>query len=158
MKKVRLPLILSALLVFIFSETNARTVSPWDLPLTKHGQPAIKAPLRARTGHQLTNSNSSKALDDATWLLTNTGNGRDYEIWFYPVGGDDYYYIDVPPNRYDVPFTIPAGTYDIAIAPDDDYHHYIQIGCNITWGGFGPHNFYGVGTPNGQSCNQIWYE
>jgi hypothetical protein len=167
MKRLPFNLIFSALLVLIVAQSNGQTnagfsttVSPWDYPITNHaGQPKVTVPLRARTGTQLSLLNNANSLDDVTLLLTNSGS-RDFEIWLYPVGSDDYYYMDVPPNRSDLPLTVPEGTYDISIAPDDDctVHHYITYGCSSNWGGYGPVNFYGVSITTQQYCNGISYE
>lgn len=167
MKKVLFSMILSAL-VLIATQSSANTnskfsaaVCPWDYPITNHaGQSAITVPLRAKTGKQLNLPNSATSLEDVTLLLSNYGL-HDFEIWLYPVGGDDWYYMDISPNRSDVPLTVPAGTYDVAIAPNDIttlQHHFYTLGCDVWGGGFGPMNFNGVSFTSSTSCNTITFE
>jgi hypothetical protein len=162
MKKATFCLILSALFVLTVTQSSAKTnssfsaaVSPWDYPITNHyGQPA---PLRARIGKQLALPNKATALDDVALLLSNYDD-HDFEIWLYPVGGDDWYYFDISPNRTDVPLTVPAGKYDIAFAPNDGgtlQYHLMTIGCDIWAGGYGPYTFWGVNITNSMTCNTI---
>jgi hypothetical protein len=104
------------------------------------------------------NENGSCILTTINVLLTNSG-GDNVDVWLYSTTSDDYYFINIPPNRSDVPFAVPPGTYDVVLWPDDSgsSSHYYHVGCSHSGSGYGSMTFEDVYF-GPESCNTISFD
>jgi hypothetical protein len=150
-------LIFSALLVLIVSQFNGRAnynAGPVIKPLpqtpafiTLWGYTDLHTSLKPVT------NNKVKTFDDFTVTINNY-YGHDVDVWLYNNALDTFWYLNVHPYQTDVNLTIPEGTYDINLWPNDQdgYNHYL-VGCGNYGAGWGSYVFWGKYL--GASCNLI---
>jgi len=120
--------------------------------MTEYGLTDIAIPFRPI-------SNKAQSLTDVTLLFTNSF-GNDFDVYLYNTVTEVYYDINVNPNSYQKPLTVPEGTYDVFFYPNDMgiYHHYYSFSCGSSGGGIGTKSFYGENISSAIYCNSIFIE
>lgn len=99
----------------------------------------------------------AKLLADVMLQITNY-TFTNVDLWLYDNALDTFYFVNIPPHPVESSFTVPEGTYDIDIWPDDPRHgyHYHLVGCGHYGSGYNSVTIYGV--PLNSSCNTLTFD
>lgn len=102
-------------------------------------------------------ANTYGSCEDHNAYLTLSNSGiRDCDVSLYNYEKDTIYYVNIPPGR-DVPFTVPAGTYDVTFWPNDSGSgwHFYSVAGRYWATGTGSMTFTGVYLEQGTGSGSI---
>lgn len=100
-----------------------------------------------------------QSLTDVTLLISNSYY-TDFDVLLYNTVTDESFLVNISPNAYETPVTVPEGNYEVVFWPNDmgRYHHYYSVACGNSGGGFGTYHFYNVNISSELYCNTIYIE